>query len=72
MLYLDKLYSNDFTSYHLEMYSLVHSRPTGYLIKYNLFTTISELSDLFTNVVCVNFDCVGQPPETQFSGEYGL
>ena len=31
------------------MYSLVPSRPTGYLIKYNLFTTISELSDLYTN-----------------------
>ena len=30
------------------MYSNVPSRPTGYLIKYNLFTTISELSDLYT------------------------
>ena len=35
------------------MYSLVASRPTGYLIKYNLFTTISELSDLYTNSVTI-------------------
>ena len=33
------------------MYSLVPSRPTGYLIKYNLFTTISELSDLYTKTI---------------------
>ena len=33
------------------MYSLVPSRPTSYLIKYNLFTTIFELSYLYTNTV---------------------
>ena len=31
------------------MYSLVPSRPMGYLIKYNLFTPISDLSDLYIN-----------------------
>ena len=46
MLYFDKGLSSH---YHLEMYSLVPSRLTGYLIKYNLFTTISDFSDLYTN-----------------------
>ena len=49
MLYFDNLLLEGLSShYHLEMYSLVPSRLMGYLIKYNLFTTISELSDLYT------------------------
>ena len=40
------------------MYSLVLSRTTSYLIKYNLFTTISELSDLYTKT------CLRQLSET--------
>ena len=51
MLYFDNLLLLGLSShYHLEMYSLVPSKPTGYLIKYNLFTSISELSDLYTKI----------------------
>ena len=37
------------------MYSFVPSRPAGYLIKYDLFTTISELSDLDTKENIASF-----------------
>ena len=60
MLYLDKLYSNDFKSLSLrnvQPCSLKADRLSNQ--KYNLFTTISELSDLYTN---------GQSSSKIFSG----
>ena len=56
MLYLDKLYSNDFKSLSLrnvQPCSLKANRLSNKI--YNLFTTISELSDLYTKGIIIYF-----------------
>ena len=54
------------------MYSLVPSRPTGYLIRYNLLTTISELSDLYTNSILLTSDLYTSSPTFEIFEKYEI